>query len=250
MRLALVMLLATVVGCGKSNEQPAPAQPAETPPPAVEQAGVGTIVGKVLFRGNTPPRTPVKLSADPICEAAHTGKVFTEDVLVNEDGTLRNVFVYVKQGLGNRKFVAPREPALLDQNGCMYRPHVQGIQVGQPVSIRNSDDTLHNIHSLAEKNDAFNLGQPTRGMESKKVFSRPEVMIHFKCDVHPWMSCYIGVLDHPYFAVSGDGGAFNLKSVPAGDYVVEAWHEKFGTQTTTVHLDKNETKTIEFVFTN
>ena len=169
---------------------------------------------------------------------------------MNDDGTLRNVFVYIKQGLMNRKFVPPREPVLLDQNGCMYRPHVQGIQVGQPLLIRNSDDTLHNIHALAEKNDAFNLGQPNRGMESKKAFSKPEVLIRFKCDVHPWMSCYLGVLDHPYFAVTGDGGAFNLANVPAGDYVVEALHEKFGTQTAAVHLDKDETKTIEFVFTN
>ncbi|HUK83345.1 MAG TPA: carboxypeptidase regulatory-like domain-containing protein [Verrucomicrobiae bacterium] len=206
--------------------------------------------GRVVFKGSVPPPSPIKLGADPVCEAAHEGKLFTEDVLVNDDGTLRNVFVYIKQGLTGRKFSPPHEPVVLDQSGCLYHPHVQGIQVGQPLLIRNSDDTLHNIHALTEKNDAFNLGQPMRGMESRKMFTKPEVMIHFKCDVHPWMSCYLGVLDHPFFAVTGDGGTFALTNVPAGDYIVEAWHEKVGTQTANVHVDKDETKTIDFTFTN
>jgi len=249
MRFVVAVVVAALLagGCGKSSETPAPAPVARVPS---EPVGTGIMSGRVVFKGSVPPPSPIKLGADPVCEAAHEGKLFTEDVLVNDDGTLRNVFVYIKQGLTGRKFSPPHEPVVLDQSGCLYHPHVQGIQVGQPLLIRNSDDTLHNIHALTEKNDAFNLGQPMRGMESRKMFTKPEVMIHFKCDVHPWMSCYLGVLDHPFFAVTGDGGTFALTNVPAGDYIVEAWHEKFGTQTANVHVDKDETKTIDFTFTN
>jgi hypothetical protein len=169
--------------------------------------------------------------------------------LVNADGTLRNVFVYVKQGVTG-KYPAPKDSAVIDQSGCLYRPRVQGMLVGQPLLIRNSDDTLHNIHCLAEQNAAFNLGQPARGMESRKSFTQPEVMMRFKCDVHPWMTAYIGVLEHPFFAVTGDGGTFKLEKLPAGQYVIEAWHEKYGAQQQTVNVADSEAKTIAFEFTS
>jgi hypothetical protein len=239
-------LLVIVVGCGKPGEAP---PPPPTPPevPAAEQFGTSAITGKVVFKGDAPRPGTIKMTADPYCETTHGGTVRSQEVLVNDDGTLRNVFVYVKQGLAGR-YPAPKQPAVLDQHGCLYRPRVQGIQAGQPLLIRNSDDTLHNVQCLAEKNPAFNIGQPVKGMEQRKTFSQPEVMIRFKCDVHSWMSAYLGVLDHPFFDVTGDGGRFAIGKLPAGQYVVEAWHEKYGARQQTVTVAADETKTVEFEF--
>jgi hypothetical protein len=137
---------------------------------------------------------------------------------------------------------------VLNQQGCHYTPHVFGVQVGQPLDILNSDDTLHNVHAAAQVNQEFNLGQPFKGMKTTRTFDKPEVMIPFKCDVHTWMNAFVGVLAHPYFAVSADGGKFSLKTLPPGTYEIEAWHEKLGTQTQTVTVGEKETKEITFTF--
>ena len=151
--IALVLIL---TGCGKPSGAPAPsAAPAGV---SAELFGTGIVAGKVMFKGEAPKPVFLRIDADPYCVSTHTGKVASEEVSVNADGTLRNVFVYVKQGVSGT-YPTPKEAATIDQNGCLYRPRVQGMQVGQPLVIRNSDDTLHNIHCLAEKNAAFNLGQ-------------------------------------------------------------------------------------------
>ena len=188
------------------------------------------------------------MSADPVCAGLHSEPVYQETVVANSNGTLKNVFVYVKEGLEGKTFPVPTEPAVIDQKGCHYDPHVFGIQVGQPLQIVNSDSTLHNIHSLAEKNKQFNLGMPIQGMKLKKTFENPEVMAKFKCDVHPWMNAYAGVLTHPYFSVSGDDGTFEIKNLPAGEYTIEAWHEKYGTQTQKVTVTGEEPVQVEFTF--
>lgn len=239
-------LLVLVVGCGKPGETPPP-PPTAPEVPAAEPFGASAITGRVVFKGDAPRPGTIKMTADPYCETAHGGTVSSQEVLVNTNGTLRNVFVYVKQGLAGR-YPAPKQPAVLDQHGCLYQPRVQGIHVGQPLLIRNSDDTLHNVQCLAEKNPPFNIGQPTRGFESRKVFPQPEIMIRFKCDVHSWMTAYLGVLDHPFFAVTGADGAFALEKLPAGQYVIEAWHEKYGARQQTVTVAAGETRTIEFEF--
>ena len=244
MRFVVVLAVCLGLGCGKPSES---APPAPVAPPVVTVAGTATIVGKVTFRGVAPKLNPLKMAADPFCESTHGGTVANEELLVNADGALRNVFVYIKAGI-NGSYPAPKEPVVLDQSGCLYRPRVQGMQTGQTLLIRNSDDTLHNIHALGENNPAFNVGQPARGMESKKVLAQPEVMLRFKCDVHPWMSGYIGVVPHPFYAVTSDAGQFTLKALPSGTYVVEAWHEKLGTQTANVTVADGEAKTLEFTF--
>jgi plastocyanin len=158
------------------------------------------------------------------------------------------VFVYIKDGLGNKHlFDTPTEPVKMTQKGCHYVPHVLGVRVGQPLQIVNADNTMHNVHGLPKTNQEFNFSQPVP-MASTVTFTAKEVMIPFKCDVHSWMHSYIGVLDHPYFAVTGDGGKFDLRTVPAGTYTVEAWHEKLGTQTQTVTLGEKENKEITFTF--
>jgi plastocyanin len=170
-----------------------------------------------------------------------------ETVLVNNDG-LENVFVYIKDGLGNYFFEVPTTAVVLDQRGCRYVPHVLGLRVGQPLEILNSDATMHNIHAVPSVNREFNFSQHIQGMKAVKTFTAPEVMVRFKCDVHTWMTAYVGVLNHPYFAVTANGGQFDLKDVPAGTYTVEAWHEKFGAQTQSVTLAEKERREVTFTF--
>lgn len=244
MKTLLAGLLVLAIGCSKPVEEP-PAPPSAVPVAAT--TGTASITGKVTYRGDAPKLNPIKMAADPYCASTHSATVANEELLVNADGTLRNVFVYVKEGITGT-YPPPTTPAVLDQAGCLYRPRVQGMQVGQPLLIRNSDDTLHNVHALGDKNPAFNLGQPVRGMEQKKVFTQPEVMLRFKCDVHPWMSAYLGIVAHPFFATTGEAGTFTLKNLPAGKYILEACHEKLGTQTQTVQIADGETKAVELSF--
>jgi plastocyanin len=156
--------------------------------------------------------------------------------------------VYVKDGLGNLKFPVPTTPVVLDQKGCAYTPRVFGIQVGQPLDIVNSDETLHNVHAMPAANREFNRGQALLGMKYTTVFTTPEVMLPFKCDVHRWMNAWVGVLEHPFYAVSSSGGAFAIRGLPPGTYTIEAWHEKLGTQTQTVTVGAKESATISFSF--
>ena len=210
-------------------------------------AFAGTVTGKVNFTGTAPQMAPISMNADPVCASLHTTPAYEETVIVNDNKTLKNVFVYVKEGLEGKTFPNPTMPVTIDQKGCQYTPHVFGIQAGQTLEIVNSDSTLHNIHSLAEKNKQFNFGMPLQGMKLTKKFDTPEVMAKFKCDVHPWMNAYIGVLTHPYFSATGTNGAYEIKDLPAGEYTIEAWHEKYGTQTQKVTVGEGSA-TADFTF--
>ena len=211
-------------------------------------AEAATLKGQVLLEGKAPENPAVNMDADPICKAAYTTQVREEKVIVNKDGRLQNVFVYIK-GPVEGGSSAPKSPAVLDQKGCMYHPRVLGMQAGQPLSIQNSDATLHNVHALGKNNPEFNLGMPIQGMKLEKTFSNPEVMLKFKCDVHPWMHAYIGVVPHSFFSVTGEAGNFEISGLPPGEYTLEAWHETYGTQTQTVKVVNNdETKDVNFKF--
>jgi len=256
-RSFLGVAVTLVAACGggtnqSQNSVPASsgaAAPAAAPgaPATIDTANAGTVTGKVTFAGTPPAPTPIKLTSDPYCQKANPG-LATETEVVGKDGAVQNVFIYVKDGLGNQTFTAPSEPVTLDQKGCHYTPHVLGIQVGQPLQIINSDDTLHNIHGLPKANKEFNQGQPIQGMKMTHTFSTKEVMIPFKCDVHGWMNAWIGVLDHPFYAVTTADGTFSLKGLPPGTYTIEAWHEKLGTQTQTITVGAKETKDVAFTF--
>ncbi len=206
------------------------------------------ITGKVAFEGNPPAQESVKMDADPVCQMQHSAEVFTEKVVVNKNGTLKNVLVYVKEGLGDQKFDVPSDSVILDQKGCQYFPHVFGIQLGQTLKVRNSDDTLHNVHAKTKEESLFNLAMPFKDLELDQKFEQAK-MVKFACEVHPWMNAYAGVFTHPFFAVTGDEGTFEIKNLPAGSYVIEAWHEKYGTQTQNVTVaEGGEVKPIDFGF--
>ncbi len=243
--VTLAALAAAACGGGQTE----PAAPA-TPPPTVspvDPATAGNVTGKIAFEGTPPKPTVVRMDSDPNC--VQPGVATTDElVTVGEGGGLQNVFVYVKDGLGNLRFPIPSETILLDQKGCHYVPHVFGAQVGQTVEVLNSDQTLHNVHAVPTANQEFNTGQPLAGMKHVHRFSTKEVMVPFKCDVHPWMRAFVGVLDHPYFAVSTADGTFSLKGLPPGTYTVEAWHETLGTQTQMVTIGASENKEISFAF--
>ena len=229
--------------CGGQQEAPPPA-PVLTDP--VDPATAATVTGIVRFEGTAPDPEPINMGSDPYCE--RQGRATVETISVGSGSTLQNVFVYVKDGLGDRAFPIPSRPAVLDQKGCRYVPRVLGIQVGQTLEILSSDDTLHNVHAVPERNREFNRAHQLAGLKHTHIFSTKEVMVPFKCDVHKWMSAYVGVLDHPFYAVTGADGTFELKGLPPGTYTIEAWHESLGAQTQTVTIGEQETSDVAFTF--
>ena len=211
------------------------------------QAG-GTVTGRIRFTGTKPAMQRIDMSEEAKCAAKHTTPQMTESVVVNANGTLANVFVYVKSGLP-AGYTAPAATGAvtLDQNGCHYLPHVFGVMVGQTLAIKNSDGVLHNIKAKATKNRPFNVSQPNN-MTTNRTFTAAEVMVSLECNVHGWMNAFVGVTSNPFFSVSGTDGTFSLKGLPPGTYTIEAWHEKYGVQTATVTVAGTETKTSDFTF--
>jgi plastocyanin len=248
-RIALLLIaLAFAVACGSEPAAPPPSSGGDL---TVDPATAGRITGHVTFTGTPPSAEPIRMDGDPACVDASAPAPMSEAVLVDAvTGGLRNVFVYVKDGLDPQYgFAVPAEPVVLDQLGCRYEPRVLGIRAGQPLEIRNSDNTFHNVHAMPAANVEFNRGQPMQGAVNTEVFTEPEVMVRFKCNVHGWMTAWVGVMAHPYFAVTGADGAFDLSNLPPGTYTVEAWHETLGTATEQVTIGDGEAAEISFTFT-
>jgi len=208
---------------------------------SVHAADSGVISGKVTLNGAPPAEKSIDMGADKACKASHPEAVTTRHYVVDANKGLANVFVYVKDGLAGKKFTAPTTPVSLDQHGCLYNPYVVGLQVGQPLEVSNSDQTTHNVHAMGTKNPEFNLGQPP-SKKDQKIFTKPEVFVKFKCDVHPWMFAYVGVVDSPFFAVTGADGSYKLTGLPPGEYTVAAIHPKAGEQTFKVKVAAAEVK--------
>ncbi len=244
--LALFALL-VLAACSKKEETPAPAAepsgamaPAATP---IDPATVATINGTVKFDGAAPKASKIDMSQDPGCKGMNEA----ENVVVN-GGDLANVFVYVKDGLGNRTFDVPKDPVVLDQKGCQYHPHVLGVIAGQTVQIKNDDPTTHNIHPTPKDNREWNESQPPSSPAIEKNFAREEIMLPVKCNQHPWMKMYINVVKSPFFAVTGKDGKYEIKGLPPGDYTLAFVQEKLGEQTQKVTVAAKDTKTVDQSF--
>jgi hypothetical protein len=187
------------------------------------------------------------MAKEPECVKLHPRPALTEEVVVGDGSALQNVIVFVSEGLTNPPTDPPAEPAVIDQKGCTYHPHVLALQANQKLRIVNSDPTSHNIHPLPRNNREWNRSQPPGMPPLEESFAREEI-IPVKCNVHPWMRSYIAVFKHPYFAVTAANGRFELRNLPAGSYTIQAWHEKYGNTEQKVTVAANETKTVEFIF--
>src|SRR5271155_167974 len=248
---SLCSVAALFAGCSRSTQPASQASAKANPTPVyfkVDPATAGVLSGTIHFTGKRPARTPVDMSEDPACVAAHHGKPYDESVVINRNGTLANVFLYVKSGLEGKTFEIPADPVTIDQNGCWFRPRVLGIQTGQILKVVNSDPVTHNIHPMAEINREWNHSQGAGDPPLARRFTKPEIMIRVKCNIHSWMHAFIGVLDHPYFSVSKEDGSFEIQNLPPGTYTIAIWQEKLGTQEQQVTVAAHGSAEANFTF--
>jgi plastocyanin len=236
-------------GCGKketTEEQPAATPGAAAPAAAatpIDPATAASVSGTVKLEGAPPKAAMIDMSQDPACKGQNTA----ENIVVS-GGNLANVFVYVKEGLGNRTFEVPKEPVVVDQQGCKYHPHALGLMVGQTVKIINSDPTTHNIHPTPKDNREWNESQAPQSAPLEKIFTREEILLPVKCNQHPWMRMFISVVKNPFYAVTGPDGKFEIKGLPPGDYTLAFVQEKLGEQEVKVALAPKDSKTVDMTF--
>ncbi len=239
-RTIFVLLLAvTLAACTKPTQQ-SHFKPLTT----IDPTTAATITGTVQFQGAVPAGAKIDMSNDPDCGA----KLASSEHLIVDHGHLANVFVYVKDGLGERAYAAPQTPVTIDQHGCRYIPHVLGIMTGQPVRILNSDSTTHNVHPMGHANQQWNASQLPNSDPLTKTFTQPEIMLPIHCNQHPWMHMYLNVVDNPFYAVTGPDGRFELKGLPPGEYTMAAVHEQLGEQTMKIAVGPKESKSSDFIF--
>lgn len=247
----LLVAAALAAGCGGGA---APESAKKEAAPAVEYfrvdaATAGKLRGRIVYQGAKPSRRAISMESDINCNQEHGGKpVYEEAVAVGKEGGLANAFVYIQTGLEGKKFEPVQEPVVLDQRGCMFVPRAIGLQAGQTMKLRNSDKVSHNVHPVPKNNREWNESQAPGTPDAERRFARAEVMIPVKCNIHQWMHAYIGVVEHPYFAVTGPDGSFELSNVPPGEYTVAVWHEKLGDQTKQIRLAASASETVDFLY--
>lgn len=201
------------------------------------------------FEGPPPAPATLYMTLDPICDRVAPKGRPSETLLVDASGGIANVLVHVKSGLpGKTRWETPAEVARIEQKGCMFVPHVLAVRTGQDIEILNSDSTFYNVEAKAGSNHPFRVAMPGKGTSVQRSFASPEIAVKLKCNVHPWMSAYVGVFDHPFFAISAADGSFVLPRLPEGDYTIEAWHETLGVRSARVSVEEDETATVEFSF--
>jgi plastocyanin len=210
--------------------------------------GTGTIKGHIRLTGKLPGNPVIRMGMDPKCSQINAGKrVIQENVVASLDGSLANVFVGLQGPFPQTP--VPSQPVTIDQRGCVYGPRVVGVRVGQLLQIRNDDDLIHNVHSLSARGNSFNVSEPKAGMVQQFQLKDEEVMLRVKCDIHSWMTAYVGVVSNPYFAVSSTAGTFEIDNVPPGNRTIQAWHERYGPLTKSVRVQAGSTTTVDFVYT-
>jgi plastocyanin len=220
-----------------------------SPTASGQTAKYGTIRGHIRLSGKPPGNPVIRMGMDPMCAKINRGKqVVQENVAAAADGSLKNVFVTL-QGPFPQTPAPPSTPVVIDQRGCIYTPRVVGIRVGQTLQVLNSDELLHNVHGLSARSNGFNVSQPKAGMVQQFRVKDEEIMLRLKCDVHSWMTAHVGVVNHPYFAVSDASGAFEIANVPAGTRKLQIWHEQYGVLTRTAEVKAGATTTVDFMYT-
>lgn len=213
----------------------------------VGSAWAGSVKGTVVYDGQVPNFKPIQMSGDPVCMSHHTEPVMPEVLVLGEGNAVANILVSVVN-VPSGDYAAPAEPAVLDQQGCQYHPHVLGLRVGQDLKILNPDGTLHNVHAIPKENAEFNMAMPKFRKEAVKSFDTAEpTPFPFKCDVHPWMTAWVAVFDHPFFAVTGKDGQFEISGLAPGEYEIQAWHEKLGVRTAKVTVGE-DAAVVDFTF--
>jgi len=214
---------------------------------AAPALAAAAITGTVTYAGKVPNLKPISMDADPVCAAKHKEPVPSDVLVLGAGGTMANVMVRVKSAVPGT-FAPPATPVVIDQLGCHYLPHVVGVMVGQTLQLRNSDGLLHNVHALPKVNAPFNMAMPANRTTADTKFGKEEGMFLVKCDVHGWMTAYVGVFANPYFSVTGADGKFSIAGLAPGTYEIEAWHEKLGTKTATVTVAAGKPATADFAF--
>lgn len=243
-------VLAVMNGCSgpSAAKKETPAAAATPAYFKVDPATAGSVQGKVTFQGKIPPHKKVDMSEDPQCAGLHKTPQLDDSIAASHDGSLANVFVYVKTGLEGKKFEPPSQPVVIDQKGCWFHPRVIGIETGQTLQVDNSDPVTHNIHPRPHQNREWNQSQDPGAAPLIRHFMAPEVMIRVKCNIHGWMHAWIGVVDNPYYAVTGADGKFDLSNLPPGNYTIEAWQEDLGTQEQQVTVTPQKASDVAFSF--
>jgi hypothetical protein len=217
------------------------------PAAAAQSAGRGTITGHVKLIGTLPGNPVIRMGRDPMCAQVNRGKrVVQETVAAALDGSLANVFVTLEGTFPDTPI--PAEPVTIDQRGCMYTPRVVGVRVGQVLQIKNDDDLLHNVHSLSARTNSFNVGQPIAGMVNRFRLKDEETMLRLSCDLHTWMKAYIGIVSHPYFAVTGAAGTFEIANVPVGSHTLVVWQEAYGQRKQRIAVKAGGPTNVELTF--
>jgi hypothetical protein len=215
---------------------------------AAQAAGRGAIKGHIRLMGKLPGNPIIRMGMDPMCAKINAGKrVIQETVVASADGGLASVFVHLQGSFPQTP--VPTAPVSIDQRGCIYGPRVVGARVGQMLQVRNSDQLLHNVHGMSARNNGFNIGEPMAGMVQQFRLKDEEIVLRLKCDIHSWMTAFVGVVSHPYFAVSRDAGAFEMDNVPAGTYTIQAWHERYGPLMQTVRVKAGAPTIVDFNYT-
>jgi len=234
----------TLSGC-KSNPgtTQSEATPAATPAPNPD---AGTATGTIHFTGKPPARTPIDMSMDPAC--AMTSAENDAEQFIVANGKLANVYIYIKSGAPPSQAPAKTPPVVLDQKGCRYTPHVIALQQGGSVEFRNSDPTMHNIHTTPASGNPIDVSQSPMGAPQTRQFNQPETMLPVRCNNHPWMNAFINVASTPYFAVSGADGSFTITGLPPGNYTLAAVHEKLGEQDLQISITPKGTAKADFTF--
>lgn len=246
-----ILTLALVIGAACGGAAPASAA-ADSPAASgrqarrVDPATAGSISGKVTLAGPAPAIETMRVAVDQTCIQAMGTTAKSDAILIGADGAIQNAFVYITDTLSDYTFDVPTAPVVLDQQGCRYAPRIFGVRVGQALEMVNSDATLHNVHAMPMVNQEFNRGMPQQNSRMTQIFTAPEQMVRFKCDLHAWMNAYGGVMPHPFFAVTGADGAFSLKGVPPGQYELAVWHEKLGSSKQPIEIGNSQTVSQNF----